>query len=301
MGIRNTFKVKRKVEKTMNKSFLAAALCASCITGLAETWRGLDESNHYSGPKLTENYLEGKVVLVDCWGVNCPPCRALLPRIEQIWQSFKHKPFVLVGSHCQARSVDRVAELVKENKLSYPMYQNFGLAQGEPSFNAIPFLYVVNHRGKVVFFGRDERAATEAVVNALAAIDAPPSILGDVVLAKYKALEKQLVLGKNIKNHLKKLEADIKKAESKSASPMAKAMAEEAKEMLDAIKSAKTDVKDEIEYLKKKNPPKALAAIKAYMVTFPEEGAEYKEQIPEVTAAAKEFAAAQKAHKAAKK
>lgn len=285
----------------MKKHFLTTVFCAACITGLAGTWRGLDDSNHYSGPKLTESSLDGKVVLVDCWGVNCPPCRALLPRVEQIWQSFKHKPFVLVGSHCQGRSAERVAELVKEHKLSYPIYQGFGLAQGEPSFNAIPFLYVVNHRGKVVFFGRDERAATEAVVNALGAIDAPPSILGDVVLAKYKALEKQLVLGKNIKNHLKKLEADIKKAESKSASPMAKAMAEEAKEILDAIKSAKTDVKDEIEYLKKKNPPKALAAIKAYMVTFPEEGAEYKEQIPEVTAAAKEFAAAQKAHKAAKK
>ena len=45
----------------------------------------------------SEGYLCGKVVLVDRWGFRCPPCRALLPRVEEIWQSFKTKPFVVLG------------------------------------------------------------------------------------------------------------------------------------------------------------------------------------------------------------
>ena len=34
-----------------------------------------------------------KVVLVDRWGLGCPPCRKLLPRVEEIWKSFRTKPF----------------------------------------------------------------------------------------------------------------------------------------------------------------------------------------------------------------
>jgi len=287
----------------MKKSILSAALCATCITGLAATWTGLNESSYYSGPKISPSDLDGKVVLVDQWGYMCPPCKALLPRMEAIWQSFKHKPFILIGSHCQGRKVDEVSALIKANKLTYPIYDFAGLSDDEApsSGGGLPFLYVVNHRGKVVYSGRDERAATEAIVNALGAIDAPPSIVGGVQLKAYKALEKQLVLGKSIKSNVKKLESDIKKADSKTASPMAKSMAEEAKEILDAIKSAKSELKDEIAVLRKTNPPKALATAKAYMATFPEEGAEYKDQLAEMTAAAKEFAAAAKAKGPAKK
>ena len=285
----------------MKKLFFSAAIGACCIAGFAAEWTGLGESSYFSGPKITQSDLDGKVVLVDKWGYMCPPCKALLPRMESIWQSFKHKPFILLGSHCQGRNEAEVMALIKENKLSYPIYQNAEIQNAPDSGGRIPFIYVVNHRGKVVFSGRDERAATEAVVNALGAIDAPPSIVGNVQLKAYKALEKQLVLGKSIKNHLKKFEADIKKAGGKTASPMAKAMAEEAKEILDAIKSAKSELKDEIAVLRKTNPPKALATAKAYMATFPEEGAEYKDQLAEMTAAAKEFAAAAKAKGAAKK
>jgi len=271
----------------------AAFACSAAFAGM---WRGLSESSYYSGPKLTEADLAGKVVLVDCWGVNCPPCRALLPRIEQIWQSFKHKPFVVVGNHCQGRSPDRVAELVKANSLTYPMYQNFGLAQGEPEFRGIPFLYVVDHRGKVVYSGHGEREATEAVVNAIGQVGAPPSLLGDVVLKKYKSLEKQLVLGKSIKSAVKTLESDVKRAQSRSANAAQKAQAEEAAALLEAIKEGKEAAKREIDISKTSDPETAYMLAKAFVATFPEDGADYKAELSELAAKAK----AAKAEKAAK-
>ena len=270
----------------------------ACSTAFAGMWRGLSESGYYSGPKLTENDLAGKVVLVDCWGVNCPPCRALLPRMEQIWQSFKHKPFVLIGSHCQGRAPDRVAELVKANKLTYPIYDFAGLARGEPSSGGgLPFMYVVDHRGKVVYSGRNEREATEAIVNAIGQIGAPPSLIGgNVQLKKYKALEKQLVLGKNVKSVINTLERDVKRAQSKAANAGQKAQAAEAAEILRSIEEGKSDVKREIEMKRTSDPEDALMLVKAFMASFPDEGAEYKAQLPELAAKAKEA----KAEKAAK-
>ena len=287
------------MKKLMAVVFSAGLALAAQAVG----WKGLGEGNYYAGPKVTEADLAGKVVLVDCWGVGCPPCRALLPRMEEIWKSFRSKPFVLLGPHRQGRQPEKVAALVKANKLTYPQYDGAGIAEGEPSFRGIPFLYVVNHRGKVVYSGHSDREATEAVVNALGEIGAPPTLIPGVILSRkspYKSLEKRLILGKPAASVVKKLQGDIKKASAKSATAVQKAAAEEAEAMLKAIEEAKTDYKTDIARLKTTNPPEALKMIKAYMASFPAEGAEYKDEIADLTVKAKEFAAEQKA-KGAKK
>ena len=238
----------------------------------AGIWANLDDDHHYSGPKLTEKDLEGKVVLVDCWGVKCPPCRALLPRMEEIWGHFDQKKFVLVGSHCQGRQPEAVKELVDQNKLTYPIYERFGLAEGAPEFRAIPFLYVVNHRGRVVYSGHDEREATEALVTAIGDIGMPISLVQGVSLPKrYKSFAKKMRLGSTIAGDVKKLE---KEAAGKNAR-----MAEEAKAILNAIEKTRGEVKEEIAAVKKSKPSEALKMMKDFLKTWPKEGAEYKEEI----------------------
>lgn len=273
-------------------------ICVLCLlpcVAFADLWRGLDEANHYSGPLVTEADLLGKVVLVDEWGVRCPPCRALLPGMESLWSAYKSKPFVLLGSHRQGHQPDQVKELVKANKLTYPIYERAGLV-GEPSGDGmLPFMYVVNHRGKVVYAGRSHQEATQAVVEALMKIGAPPNLVDGVAFKKYKAIEKQLVLGKPLKGPMAKLAGDVKKAQAKTASAALKEQAEEAEEILEAIQKGRDDIKEEIETLKQTNPPEAVKLIRLFMASFPAEGADYKEQLPELIAKAKEFAAAEKA------
>ena len=275
----------------MKKLLLAACLVPCAL--FADVWRGLDEASHYAGPPITEADLKGKVVLVDLWGVNCPPCRALLPRMESLWASYKSKPFVLLGSHRQGRSPDRVKELVKANKLTYPIYERAGLVEEPPGDGMLPYMYVVNHRGKVVYAGHGHQEAVQAVVEAIMKVGAAPDLTEGVTFRKYKAMEKQLVLGKPLKGPLAKLQGDVRKAQSKTASAAVKAQAEEAEEILAAVDKARD--KAEIASLEELNPPEAVRMIKLFMASFPAEGAAYKERLPELTARAKEFAAAQKA------
>lgn len=267
---------------------LAGLLCPFLLN--AGIWANLDDDHHYSGPKLTEKDLEGKVVLVDCWGVKCPPCRALLPRMQEIWTHFDQKKFVLIGSHCQGKQPEAVKELVDENKLTYPIYERFGLAEGAPEFRAIPFLYVVNHRGRITYSGHDEREATEALVTAIGDVGMPISLVQGVSLPKrYKSFAKKMRLGSTIAGDVKKLE---KEAAGKNAR-----MAEEAKAILDAIEKTRGEVKEEIAAVKKRNPSEALKMMKDFLKTWPKEGAEYKEEI----AALQKQVDAEKAAAAAKK
>ena len=259
----------------MKKYLVAAIGLLGPFLVTAGVWANLDDEHWYSGPKLTEKDLDGKVVLVDCWGVKCPPCRALLPRMEEIWGHFDKKKFVLVGSHCQGRQPEAVKELVDANKLTYPIYERFGLAEGTPEFRAIPFLYVVNHRGRVVYSGHDEREATEALVTAIGDVGMPISLVQGVTLPKrYKSFAKKMRLGTSITGDVKKLE---KEAKGKNAR-----MAGEAQAILDAIEKARGEVKEEIAAVKKRNPSEALKMMKDFAKTWPKEGAEYKADITEL-------------------
>ena len=283
----------------MKKLILAATVFASVLSLKADMWRGLTDENHYSGPKLTEEDLAGKVVMIDEWGVNCGPCKQLLPQMQKYWTAFKSKEFVLIGSHRQGRAPEAVAALVKATGRTSPMCDNVGLAGGEPSNGGgIPFIYVVNHRGRVVYAGRSDREAIEAAQNAFMSIGQLPSLTGDMVFGKkspHKALEKQLVLGKPAASIVKRLEDEVKRAGSKAANPGQKAAGAEAAEILRAVAAAKAEIKSDIERLKKTNPPEALKLIKGFSASFPAEGKEYKEEIRELTVAAKEYVAAQKA------
>ena len=158
-------------------SLLLSAAAVVSLSASAVEWRNLDEAHHLGGRKASEGYLRGKVVLVDRWGAKCPPCRAALPDVEKLWQSFKMKPFVVVGGHCEGwGDAEQVKDLVKENKITYPVYEDAGLAVGEPKFDAIPFIYVVDETGKVVYRGHNVKNATEAVVVALTDMEAPRDV-----------------------------------------------------------------------------------------------------------------------------
>lgn len=282
--------------KRITVAVAAMSVLATAAFG-AQQWRNLTDENYYSGPKITADDLAGKVVLVDEWGINCPPCRALLPHMQKLWNANKGKPFVLIGSHRQGRAPEKVKELVDANKLTYPVYDYAGLVDEPSNGGGLPHMYVVNHRGKVVYSGRSHDECVAAVQAAIQAVGAMPTLCGGVSLQAFKSMEKQLVLGKPIKNQVKALQTAVKKGESKSATAVQQKQAEEAKEILAAIDESKTDIKDEIEEKKSTNPEEALKLVKAYITTFPAEGAAYKPELPELSAKAAEWKKAQKAAK----
>lgn len=254
--------------KARNLAVALAAVFAATAASAIE-WRNLDDANWVSGPKLTPESLEGKVILVDEWGVNCPPCRALLPRIEDIWQSFRTKGLVVIGSHRQGDQRERILELRAENKLSYPIYLNAGIVDEPSNGGGIPFMYVIDARGKIVYSGRGEREATAAIVNAITEMPDPNSLLGGLELRKFKAMAKDFVLGKNVESKIASLTATAKKdsAEGKEAAAMLKAL-EESKEIV--VKRIRKNLE--------RAPGKALTDIVMFGRSWPSSAADFAEE-----------------------
>ena len=133
---------------------LGVAIFASVADAAGVGWKNIEAANQLGGRKASEGYLQGKVVMVYKGGDQ-------MARMEQVWQSFKTKSFVLVGAGAE-----------KDAACTFPQYRGAGLAADEPSEP----IYVVGATGKVLYKGGDERAATESVVMALTDLDAPRSL-----------------------------------------------------------------------------------------------------------------------------
>lgn len=254
------------ISQILARSLAAAAfVCAATCAGVE--WKGLSEENWYSGRKLRPADLNGKVVMVDEWGVRCPPCRALLPRMEEIWKSFKSKPFVLIGSHRQGRQPEAVAELVKQNKLTYPIYDRAGIVDEPSNGGGIPFIYVVDANGKVVYSGRSDREAIAAVVNAFDTVPDRSSLIGGVELVKFKSMRSQLVFGKSCESALRQLKSAAAKGSD--------AKAKEAASIVAAIEETHNALKAEIDDNVESRPAATLDAMNRFCRTWPSEAKEY--------------------------
>lgn len=272
------------------KSLIAVvSVLSAALSALAESpvWINISDDAYYSGPKLSEKELEGKVVLVDEWGVNCPPCRMLLPLMQKFWAANRNGPFVLIGSHRQGRMPAEVKALVDENRITYPVYDLAGVRNEPDNGMGLPFMYVLNHRGRVVYSGRDHEKAFASVQQAVKAIGALPSLCEGVEPDAFKTMVKSLVLGNAIKSQLKLLEGAVKNGEAKNATAVQTRQAEEAKRLLAAIEASRTGLLKEIDSLRESRPEEALKLAKAYVVTFPKEGAELKRELPAMAEKAK--------------
>lgn len=112
--------------------------------------------------------LAGKVLVVESWGVNCPPCIASLPEMQSLARTGEKKGLVVVGLEAQNSSKEAILKVLKSARVSYPVMQGGNI--GVPH-NGIPHAAIYGVDGKLVWHGhpaddefkRQVKAALKAV------------------------------------------------------------------------------------------------------------------------------------------
>ncbi|MBO7182323.1 MAG: TlpA family protein disulfide reductase [Kiritimatiellae bacterium] len=251
-------------------------LCGlSALTGQAISFRALSDEAHISGPKLTEKDLIGRVIAVEEWGYQCPPCRASLPHMAKLAKSYeKDSRVAIVGSHLQDRNTEGILDVLRKNNCTYPVYQWFGV-DGAPAAPGIPFAYVVNPKGEIVWqgnpyskFGEFEKAIAEAAK--LLPKLPPDSLLAGLEIVHCKDVIKRLVAGQNIEAVLRQLEAKANRGG---------AAGEEAEKIIAHCNQWAEEMDTEIRNLMETYPSKAIAKAQVYTRTLPKRTAELKQEL----------------------
>lgn len=112
--------------------------------------------------------LTGKVVVVEEWGVNCPPCIASLPGLAKMAKSGEKKGLVVVGLERQNSAKEDILKVLKSARVEFPVLSG-GSAPGNTG--GIPHACVFDVTGKLVFSGSPhdedfERAVKKAMRDA---------------------------------------------------------------------------------------------------------------------------------------
>jgi len=124
------------------------------------------------GEKISKAELKGKVVVLENWGVNCPPCVASLPHLAELDKKFRDKGLLIIGAESQGSTKDQIKPLIEKAKVEYTITAG---AEGPIKFDTIPRVFVFAADGALVYDGYPAGNGFEkAISDSLQKVEAGP-------------------------------------------------------------------------------------------------------------------------------
>jgi thiol-disulfide isomerase/thioredoxin len=108
------------------------------------------------GP-VTSADLKGKVLLIDFWGVQCPPCAASAPTVERFHREFSDEGLVVLGVNVQ-NDPGMINWYTKEHGYTYRMCWHSTEFKRACGLQTIPTFLVVDRQGivRACFLGAND-------------------------------------------------------------------------------------------------------------------------------------------------
>jgi hypothetical protein len=233
-------------------------------------WKGLEDSNWLHGKKLKLSDLRRKVVMVEEWS-SSQDASETMAFVEKCWRGYSFHPFVLIAAHMGEKDGEKIKDVISKVGMTCSVYQEVENTKA-PKSSTLPFMYVFDATGKLVYSGHDKNEAITAVVNALTEIPIPGELVAGVSFKKFRSLKSKIKMGKSVEGFL------LKPVQQALKSPKPHEAAE-AKEILDSIERAKKNLEEEIasELEDGGNKSIALRDIRWMITTWPSEKEKYIE------------------------
>ena len=102
------------------------------------------------GAMMSLSSLKGKTVVLDFWGIGCPPCMQEIHELQAIWQELKDKDVMVVGVAAWGENRTDVMRLKQQKGATYPMLLGHAEMVSAYKVESLPTLYVIDKEGKVV-------------------------------------------------------------------------------------------------------------------------------------------------------
>lgn len=137
--------------------------------------QGVELGTHVMGPQLTADNLNGKVVVFEYWGDQCPPCHASIPGIVKLRGEHDRDKLEIVANQVWTKDVDAAMAAWEQHggDDSITVVNHASLKGAD--HRGVPHAYIMDHTGKLIWRGNPHPRAggpemKEVVEKAVAAL-----------------------------------------------------------------------------------------------------------------------------------
>lgn len=217
---------------------------------------GIQLGGAIAGPDVPEKGLEGRVVLLELWGMQCAPCATTMPMLEKLHRTLGPQGLLVVGAHIQEGTPDDVRRAAASLGVTFSIVGPTGI-EGFERVPQLPYTLLFDHTGKCVFAG----SAMEVGGSATAAVNAsPPLVLNGRTLEKLAALQPLLRTESSFGTALKKARALKSSKDAETA--------EEAAFVVEKLEAWGRDVIEKAPELRAADPALAMATLQQCVTAF---------------------------------
>ena len=103
-----------------------------------------------SQKKVNLSDYRGKVIVLDFWAPECPPCRMEIPDFVELQKEWGDKGLQIIGITCSRMRLKAIISFAKKYKINYPVLlcDNTTLKKYGP-IPGIPTTFVIDREGKI--------------------------------------------------------------------------------------------------------------------------------------------------------
>lgn len=103
-----------------------------------------------SGNAITLSNFQGKLVLVDFWGVWCGPCTKSLPQVQNLFENFETKGLMVIAIHASLQS-EKIASFLSTKGYTFTAGIDPGNISKDYGVLAIPTYFLINRSGVIIW------------------------------------------------------------------------------------------------------------------------------------------------------
>jgi thiol-disulfide isomerase/thioredoxin len=102
------------------------------------------------GNVVSSNELRGKVVFINFWATWCPPCRAEMPALNELYEQFKSDNRIVFLFMNEDDNAEKVNAFMSSNHYSFPVATRAGNISAEMFGGTLPTTIVLDKEGRMV-------------------------------------------------------------------------------------------------------------------------------------------------------
>lgn len=113
------------------------------------------EGTEFSLPELSGKNrrlsdFKGNVMVLNFFATWCGPCREEMPSLEQLFQAYKNKDFVVLGVSGDVQGKEVVEPFVEEFQVTFPVVLDTeNVVSRQYAVRGIPTVYLLDRQGKI--------------------------------------------------------------------------------------------------------------------------------------------------------